>query len=217
MLFEICADDGIRSRVEAEMDCARGAETGSREMDVGKLCAGPTLQSIYAEVLRMRMAVLVSRTPLKGDFRAGDWVYPAGKPIVISSATAGSNSDAWAKHTHNGRHGLDKFWADRFLVHEEGNGEQKKKFSVDGLSGAWIPYGGGPFMCPGRHFAKQEMIGSAAVFLDQFEMRLSQKSTTWPPRADKKFYGFGALPPLDTVACRVRRKKKPISKAEVLD
>jgi hypothetical protein len=36
---------------------------------------------------------------------------------------------------------------------------------MDGLSTSWIPYGGGQGLCSGHHFANQEIILMAAVFL----------------------------------------------------
>lgn len=80
----------------------------------------------------------------------------------------------------------------------------KLKFSMDGLAGGWIPYGGGPFMCPGRHFAKQESIGSFAVFWANYEAEL-QTPSGFCPEPGMKFFVLGALPPKDRTPFRVTR------------
>lgn len=48
---------------------------------------------------------------------------------------------------------------------KEGKGviDRPPYFSLDGLNGSWIPYGGGFRACPGRHFAKREILMTLAV------------------------------------------------------
>ena len=58
----------------------------------------------------------------------------------------------------------------------------------------WVPFGGGLTKCPGRTFAKSEIIASFAMLLDQFDIEM-----LLPPGkrvvADKRFYAIGTLPP----------------------
>ncbi len=54
------------------------------------------------------------------------------------------------------------------------------KFTLDGVANAWIPFSGAPRLCPGRHFAKQEMISAAAITLAAFEIELKTKPG-WKP------------------------------------
>jgi cytochrome P450 len=44
------------------------------------------------------------------------------------------------------------------------------KFSTAGLTGKFFPFGGGHYMCPGRTFAKQEVLGAVAVLLLNFDI-----------------------------------------------
>ncbi|KAJ5175871.1 Replication factor C subunit 1 [Penicillium canariense] len=77
-----------------------------------------------------------------------------------------------------------------------------------GLSGAWIPYGGGGFRCPGRHFAKQEILGSVAIFQSYYELEVVDRPKEWLPRPDHRFYGVGAVPPAAPIPFRIRRRRR---------
>lgn len=76
------------------------------------------------------------------------------------------------------------------------------RFSTEGLDGAWIPYGGGALMCPGRHLAKIKMLGSVTVFAAYFDMEL----LNGVPCMDDSFFGMGSQPPGEPVPVRLRRK-----------
>jgi len=80
--------------------------------------------------------------------------------------------------------------------------QQQPRFSLEGLAASWIPYGGGVRLCPGRHFAKQEMLVSAAVRLAAYEVELRPGEKY---EVDKDYYGFGAMPPKGKIAARIRR------------
>lgn len=80
--------------------------------------------------------------------------------------------------------------------------EKAPRFSIDGLSGIWIPYGGGQNKCPGRHFAKQEILLTLASLLSCFEIELIGPA----PKIDWRSYGTGVLAPKGSVRFRIRRK-----------
>lgn len=75
-------------------------------------------------------------------------------------------------------------------------------FSIDGLSGIWIPYGGGQNKCPGRHFAKQEILLTLASLFSYFEIELMGPG----PKMDWRTYGTGVLAPRSSVRFKVRRR-----------
>lgn len=118
------------------------------------------------------------------------------------------NPSVWNAGTSGDPHPLDAFWADRFLIYpndpmsgplrkdpnsieesfphapsmEKKPAETGPRFSMEGVAGGWIPYGGGQRMCPGRHFAKQEIIGTLATLLTQFEIRLKEPKDLSEPK-----------------------------------
>ena len=74
-------------------------------------------------------------------------------------------------------------------------------FSLDGLAGAWIPYGAGMNMCPGRHFAKQEVMLTLALIVSNFDIQLIGRR----PRINWSTFGTGVLGPKGRTRCRIKR------------
>ena len=142
------------------------------------------------------------------------------------------NPYVWNAGTPETPHPLDTFWADRFLIYpndpmsgparkdilpiqvkdststmEEKSLEKiEPRFSLEGVAGGWIPYGGGQRMCPGRHFAKQEIIGTLALLLTHYEIEL-REPTKGAPECDMRFFPFGGLPPTKEIPFRMRRRE----------
>lgn len=95
---------------------------------------------------------------------------------------------------------LDEFCPRRFLVF--GDGAAEPEFSVEERTGSWMPYGGGQRMCPGRYFAKAEMLTSLAVMVTLFEIELLGPV----PSPSMNGVGFGALSPDRPLPVRIRRR-----------
>ena len=203
------------------------------QFDITKLCSGPLLQSIYAETLRLRVAIIITRTPERSDYKLGEWIFPKDELIGISSRTAAMDEELWNFGTVGNPHLLNEFWSDRFLIYpnDANSGPLKKRtlqadekkitttesltgketqepprFSTEGLSGAWIPYGGGQRMCPGRHFAKQEIIASFAMLCTAYDIELRTEKGS-KPEPDMSYFPFGGLPPKGKTPFRIRRRQ----------
>lgn len=232
LLVEFYRDQKLLSRAQAEIAVARKPTPGPEqaELDIVKLCSSPLLQSVYAETLRLRVALVITRTPEHEDFHMGEWTFRKNRPIVFSSRSAAMNPEIWNAGTVDDPHPLDQFWADRFLVDpsdpmsgpsrkdpsQDGKTiskhvtldkhEAKPYFSMEKVGGGWIPYGGGQRMCPGRHFAKQEIIGTFAMLFLHYDIELLT-AKDWQPQPDMSYFPFGGLPPVGKVPFRIRRKK----------
>lgn len=231
LIVECCRNPVLlsRARVEVQAACIPSPEPGKPELDVGKLCSSPLLQSVYAETLRLRVALIVTRTPEREDFHIDNWLFPKSEIIALSSRSAAMNPAIWNAGTAADPHPLDEFWADRFLVYPddpssgparahpsatdklprktdpESTARKNPRFSMDNVAGSWIPYGGGDRICPGRHFAKQEILGSLAVLFKHYDIELLTPKD-WVPRPNMKFFPFGGLPPLGKIPFRIRRR-----------
>lgn len=86
---------------------------------------------------------------------------------------------------------------------EEQKGEPK--FSMQGLAGGWVPFGGGVRMCPGRFFAKNEMMASMAILITSYDIEL-RTPEGWKPEPDMSYFLIGALPPKGEIPVRIRRR-----------
>lgn len=187
------------------------------------LCKSVLLQSVYAETLRLYVAVFPIRTAEYGDFKLKNSILPKDKLVAISSRVAHMDPTVWSTGGCGSPYPLDTFWAERFIVRPDDltsgpnlrpqkrsapsvdHEQNGPRFSLDGLSSAWIPYGGGQRMCPGRYFAKQEILLCFAMLISVFEIEPCHNSK---PLADLNFYGLGALPPKKRSPFRIRRRMK---------
>ena len=225
MLANVVQDPSLLSRVRSELSSclSPSSPSDSLDFDLARLCDRPLLQSIYAEVLRLYTSVMIVRSTEYTDVTIGNWTFPKDSMIAISSQMAHMDKEVWSTG-YEARHPLQEFWAERFLVfkHDPSSGPSNKrpqdsqpypasrdageaKFSLSGVTGSWIPYGGGSKMCPGRHFAKQEILLTFAILCSAFDIELRTNAKSGP-QPDMRFYGLGTLPPRAKTPFRIRRR-----------
>lgn len=223
-------DPALLSRVRAEVeDCLLSPPSVGLKFDLQNLFEQPLLQSIYAETLRLRVASFIVRTPERADFTLKDWRIPRGAVMTISSFHFQSDVEIWNSGGKENPHPLSEFWSDRFLVYpgdrssgprktnenfqvenslqdlsNEGVGKQKPTFSLNGLASAWIPYGGGNRICPGRYLAKQKIIATLAIMITLFDIELGEEAVSLG--MDMRGFGFGALSPNAKCPFRIKRR-----------
>ncbi|KAI1046556.1 hypothetical protein LB505_013353 [Fusarium chuoi] len=229
ILLDILLDKDLKNRVMAEMQPSFTDK--SLSFDIEKLCSDPLINSIYLETLRLRVASPVGRTPIIPNLKFGKWQFKQGVGMLSSSWVGGHDPDFWnIGHLKPGgieEHPVESFWAERFLVYENdptsgpvrptasadkptkrSSGDDcKARSTIDGTQGYWYPYGGGTKMCPGRFFAKQELIAAAAVALRAFDIELVDPEAASRVRPNMDYFPFGTIPPKGKVAVRMRRRK----------
>ena len=246
LFWHMVRDRPLLSRATAEINACRMIHAaGPLYFDINKLCNQALLQSSYAEVLRLYIAVYIIRKPEYEDARILDYVLPKDKMIVISSAMAHMDRRNWNLGSVE-KHSVEQFWADRFLTYGSDTARpttksriigtdstfddpiststanapstasassssstntppSKARFSLNGYSGAWIPFGGGIHQCPGRHWVKLQMLLSFAMINAVFDIELLEPKASL--NVDKSKYGLGALQPAEKARFRIRRKE----------
>ena len=71
-LVEFIRDSDLLWRARKEIEAARIDNLGQNsEFDQSKLCESPLLQSVFAETLRLRIAIVLMRSPEKRNFSLG--------------------------------------------------------------------------------------------------------------------------------------------------
>ncbi|KAL2353337.1 cytochrome P450 [Cryomyces antarcticus] len=228
MLLDILLRPSVLSKVRSEIAPAliHSGTSSTLSFDMPQLLVNPLLQSIYSEELRMRVGVMIQRVPLVSNFRIGQWLFPRGKMIVASHWHAARDKKIWNEGTDKDPHPVDDFWAERFLVYpddpesgpakststaampkRERTGDQRPQpvFTTDPVIGSFIPYGGGVKICPGRFFAKQEMLGTVALMLTVYDIELKLDGKAVEP--DMNYFPFGGVPPRGKIPARIRRRR----------
>ncbi|KAF1949004.1 cytochrome P450 [Byssothecium circinans] len=208
-LFEILSTSGLRERAEREV---KASKTASGTIDTTKLIDSALLSSIYAEVLRLHSSALITRTS-KQEHKLGDWILPKDQAVMISTHVEHRSSYWDAVEEQSGAHHTPtSFYAERFVTRDASG---RDAFSMDGKQGRWMPYGMGEHMCPGRHFAKYEMLLIFAVLVQVFEIELLT-TEGWKPDDDLKRYWFGALRPKQKEKFRIQKRAASSSELQFL-
>jgi cytochrome P450 len=158
----------------------------------------PLLQAVYAETLRLRMHFYIVRMADKVDLNIRDWIIPRQKIIVSLTTVAHMDATAW--DTAGNEHPLDQFWVGRFF-------RDSKTFSTDHVEGSWIPYGGGPRQCPGRHFAKRQILLATALMISLFDSEILPEGMNVQEDCSLMGFGGGVSHPAGKVPVRLRRRR----------
>ncbi|KAF2748846.1 cytochrome P450 [Sporormia fimetaria CBS 119925] len=173
----------------------------------------PIIQSMQAEVERLRIASCITRTNEGNDFKLDDsWTIPRGARVMILSRPLALDSTLWhrARPQTTQKH-LSTFWAERFLVPREdaehwmGN-DLKRKFSLEGLESLMTAFGRGPHVCPGREFAKAIQVATLEVLLAGYEAQLSDPESVELSLPSARTLAYGRVEPLAPVRVRLRKR-----------
>lgn len=201
--------------MRAEVDaCALRHEDGSIRFDVDQLLQLPILQAVYAETLRLRMHFYIIRMPDRVDMNIRDWIIPRQKVVVTSTTVAHMDPEAWDTGLDN-KHPVDKFWIGRFLKYPPESNRSKieapdpasPEFSTKGLEGSWVPYGGGPRQCLGRHFAKRQILLTTALMVSLFDCEILKEGMNVKEDFTLMGFGSGVSHPAGKVPVRIRHRK----------
>lgn len=122
----------------------------------------PLLNSTWMETLRIRNEVVSHRMTISDtvleDSRGTSYVLKKGHDVAIPTGLYHLNKDVWGED-------VGEFKPERFLAGGKGTAKQLERRNT-----AYIPFGGGRHLCPGRMFAYAETLGTAAALVTGFEM-----------------------------------------------
>lgn len=181
MLAHIIHDTGLKSRLLAELHSACPSHTQLQAQALDQdIC--PLLHSVYYEVLRVRSAATVTRSVLEDTVLGGYTLRKGG--IVMCPARIGHfDQEIWGPDA-------DAFVPDRFNRKQGPEGDTKR-----GQTKHLRSFGQAPSMCPGRFFAKQEVLISVARILLTFGIQLADEGLGLPDILPSSLHSFGSVKP----------------------
>jgi hypothetical protein len=179
------ADPTLLPELMAELTSAQRPDGN---LDINKLIQLPLLNSMYSETLRMYVDVLVTRTINRSftvpSSHAGHPGYLLEKGNIAMAPSYMSHRDPnfWSSY---GDEATDPdIWHARRFLHQG-------RYSTSGTSNRLFPYGGGNHMCPGRIFAKQEILAAIAIVLLTFDIHVGEGESM--PGIRKAYNGTGVV------------------------
>ena len=200
-------DTTLPERVRAELETAK-KDDGT--LDIPLMLGLPLLQSILHEMLRLYVDSMVTRV-LPADLTLP--IDEDGKRKVLLKKDGFIFAPSWLAHRDpvwTDEAPMDKFYAERFLKADPTTG--RPVFSTTAAAGKLFPFGGGKSICPGRVFAKQEVLAAVAMVLLGFEIDVScyvdeqGKTTKSFPGFRKSFVGSGTVVMGGDFAVKIRRR-----------
>jgi cytochrome P450 len=164
----------LRPRIQAEL---QSCKRNNGSIDIPALVRLPLLNSAFHEVLRLYVDLLVVRQ-VDNSSAIGHHYVKQGEQIMAPTWMTHRNPAFFADP--------EIFDAERFLVQDAET--EKLGYKATGLGGKYFPFGGGHYMCPGRTFAKQEVLGTVAVLLLNFDIKFIE----FVKQSKSGFVGVGA-------------------------
>ncbi|KAI0105077.1 cytochrome P450 [Nemania sp. FL0031] len=202
-MIELVKDPSLLAAIKEEVLSVAVLEpTGGCRFDADALTKLPLLQSLYIEIMRMHVSFNATRKAVN-SFTIDGCLIEKGALVQTCSQIAHFEEDIWSTMAHP----ASEFWAWRHVGFSDGVtdkiGEVPKnaKFAMRGRPSSFFPYGGGYVICPGRHFAKQEILLAIATLVSKFNFEFVEwvgsdgSPSQTPPRDDRNFAGFIAMHP----------------------
>ncbi|CAN8095649.1 unnamed protein product [Discula destructiva] len=151
-LLFLFSHPGLLNDVRKEINaCTDGTTTKTIDITTLKK-AFPLLLSSYPEVLRYR-SMGTSVHEVTEDTQLDQWLLKKGALLQMPSLVIHQDASLWGD--------ADKFRPRRLLPEEKKNRPSDICFRV---------FGGGKTLCPGRHFATNEILAVVAVFVARLDM-----------------------------------------------
>jgi cytochrome P450 len=210
------------------------AKTGPTSFDMKKVTSSPRYKSLYTEALRWATASPSPRV-VKHDIKLGQYNLKKGNMAIVHSRTLQMDHKTWSIPGVP-ESDPETFWPERFLEEDDShteshsvseNAEAEANYSNDVLTVkqqsekarkaqekeekartlSLRPFGGGTTLCPGRHFANNEVMGGIAALLLRLEIEVVQEELekNGVPKPGLKKQG-GLLPDRPLIV-RVRRRR----------
>ncbi|KAH6658987.1 cytochrome P450 [Truncatella angustata] len=195
----------IRKAVVVDDDVSKASVVN---LNINQLISAPLLQSIFHEVLRVYVDVLITRklhqdVELPLDVKDGGRTLKFEKESIVLAPSIASHYDS----VYFAEPPADIFYAERFLEHADPTKQDGQYvFSSGGSSSRMWPWGGGKSMCPGRVFAKQEILAAVAMVLLTFDIEASDEDSFNIPPFSRAYPGSGTIVPGGDVKVRIKRR-----------
>ncbi|KAI0002619.1 cytochrome P450 [Xylariaceae sp. FL0662B] len=163
----------------------------------------PLLVAVYRECLRLGSDHYSTRVVKENTLLAGRYFLKKGAVIQIAGGTIHGHQRIWGDDaaTFNPRRFLDK---QQQQQQQQQGGYRTKPKQVH--PAAWRPYGGGKTLCPGRHFAENEILSLLVLVLLQFDMNAPGGGSIEVPEKNDRILPVHILEPVHRVKLVISRR-----------
>ncbi|KAK6582513.1 hypothetical protein PZA11_004921 [Diplocarpon coronariae] len=158
----------------------------------------PLLTGCFQETLRLVKTGASVRVVLEDTMLAEQYLLKKGGVVEIPTGLLQSDSTTWGPDAKE----FDPYrWIEAKSMHREDREKRKVQ------SQAFVPFGGGKNLCPGRHLAFNEITAFVAMVVWGFEIRGGDGRTLEAQRGGVCNLGDGSTSPKGDLDVSIRRRE----------
>jgi cytochrome P450 len=156
----------------------------------------PLLTACFHETLRLNKTGASVRTILEDVMLDDQYLLKKGAFIQIPTGLMQSDLKTWGPDAK-------QFNPRRFLTQASLSKEAKKAQTQ-----AFIPFGGGKNLCPGRHLAFTEITAFVAMLLHGFELSMNDGGNLHVPKGEFQRLGVASISPEQDLDVLIKRREE---------
>ncbi|KAH8884603.1 cytochrome P450 [Thozetella sp. PMI_491] len=157
----------------------------------------PTLAAVFRECLRVGSDNYSVRLVKTDTMLAGQWHLSANSVVQIAGGVMHADKGIWGPDA-------EQFRPSRFLKTASGASSGAEKGPGAVHPAAFRGFGGGKTLCPGRHFATNEILAFAAMLVLTFDLEAEDGGTVQVPDKDDGVLPVHILEPSKEVKVTVK-------------
>ena len=198
MIFLVYADPellaDIRAEIEPIMTVSKTKMGLVRSLDITNLKESCSLMtSTFQEVLRFRSMGTSVRQVMEDTTIKGDWLLKKDAMIQMPSRVIHTDSSIWGQD-------VDVFNPRRFLKDYQQQTAKKPN------AAAFRAFGGGTTLCPGRHFATNEVLAVVTMMVMRYDLSPLGGKWTLPTVKNTNMASVVMTPDTEVEVTASRRK-----------
>ena len=158
--------EGSRKEIDSIVTTSHGDDGLTRIINISNLkqhC--PLLTSTFQETLRYCSIGTSVREVMEDTILDGQWLLKKGSMVQMPNRIIHKDPTIWGDD-------VDNFLPRRFMKEQYGHGIRKRPAAA-----AFRAFGGGTTLCPGRHFATNEVLAMTSLFVLRYD--ISPANGTW--------------------------------------
>ncbi|KAI0408332.1 cytochrome P450 [Xylaria palmicola] len=157
----------------------------------------PVLVAVYRECLRLGSDNYSTRMVKENTMLADRYFLKKGAIVQIAGGVIHADQSIWGDN-------VEDFDPSRFLERKQGPGNTKQ---AQVHPAAFRAFGGGKTLCPGRHFAMNEILSLVAIIVLTFDIESPDGGKIEVPRKNDGVLPVHILEPLTPVKVLIRRHR----------
>lgn len=191
LLYHVFSDQSLLKDIRAELESVISIDGSNSKLltfDISILKEKSLLLlSTFQEVLRVYARGASARLVMEDTLLNNQYLLKKGAALMIPQSVMHSDISVW---------GSTDFDARRFL---------KQGLTKRSSAASYRPFGGGATLCPGRHFAADEILAVAAMMIHKHE--LSPACGQWRrPTPYQPNLATNIFPPKTDIEVRIRTR-----------